>query len=356
MNRRIIRLFCILVTGVATPIYTSAAETPVSKPIESQPPSVKPQIYTHPITGYTIAIPPGSSVLERDEANPQISIRSRKGYMISLQSGPARPEVPLAEMPLRLEDKYLGTGKPWSHKGKQVHKQLGGLPAIEVSYEGANTRSRVNIIRGARTDHVLIFFASARDYQSLVHEYEWMLSHFRAGPDDIVKPLVTLSSDSSIFSEQGYGYSIRYPNEWITSKPSRMTAMFSGKEGTPAYAAIVSVQNVAPPAAASAESAAQSAMAELQESLQKSVQSLSYIEDRPWDYVRDAHHLNGREIVLSYKHAGQGFIKRVIVVPRPFQNLAHIWSYTAPVGVFEDYAETADRMLKSWKIITSNEG
>lgn len=355
MNHRILGFFCIFISAIATPIQTASAQSEVSKTDESLPPSTKPRIYTHPITGYTIAIPPGSSVHERDETNPQISIRSRKGYMVSVQSGPAKPEVPLAEMPLRLEAKYLGTGKPWSHKGKQTHKQIGGLPAIEGIYEGSNTRARVDIIRGARTDHVLIFFASDRDYQSLVHEYEWMLSHFRAGPDDIVKPLVTLSSDSLIFNERGYGYSIRYPNEWTTSKPSQMTTMFSGKEGTPAYSAIVSIQNVAPPAAESADVAARSALAGLQESLQKSVQGLSYIEDRPWDYVRDAYHLSGREIVLSYKHAGQGFIKRIIVVPRPFQNLAHIWSYTAPIGVFETYAETADRMLKSWKIIASNE-
>ncbi len=356
MKCSISALICTLVVGLGTPANTSAAEKTSTFPTESRQSSSKSQIYTHPVTGYTIAIPPGAKVLEKNQENPQISIRSRKGYMVSIQTGPARPEVPLAEMPLRLEAKYLGPGKPWSHKGKQKHKEIDGLPAIEGIYEGANTRARLDIIRGARTDHVLIFFASDREYQSLVHEYEWMLTHFRAGPDDIVKPLPTLTSNSLIFNEQGYGYSIGYPNDWTTFKPSQMTAMFSGKEGTPAYSAIVSVQNIAPPSANSAESAAQSALAGLQESLQKSVQNLSYIEDRPWVYTRDAYQLSGRELVLSYKHAGQGFIKRIIVVPRPDQNLAHIWSYTAPIGVFKIYAETADRMLKSWKIIASNNG
>ncbi|NQV99207.1 MAG: hypothetical protein HQ483_05890 [Rhodospirillales bacterium] len=356
MKRHSFEAFLLLLAGLIPSGLVLAAENPAPLPAESQIIDSKSKIYTHPVRGFTIAIPPGSQVLERDEENPQISIRSRKGYMVSLQTGPAKPEIPLTEMPLRLEAKYLGPGRPWSRKVDQAHKQIGGLPAIEVHYEGVNSRARIDIIRGARTDHVFIFFAAEREYKSLMHEYDWMLSHFRPGPDDIIIPQVTLSSSSSVFNETGYGYSIRYPVEWTSDVPSRMTVMFSGKEGSPAYSAIVSVQNIAPPGADTAEAAAELALASLIESLQKSVQGLRHIEERPWDYLRDAYQLKGREIILSYNHAGQGFMKRIIVVPRPDQNLAHIWSYTAPIGIFETYAETANRMLMSWKILAANGG
>ncbi len=338
----------------------AAAEPVPVIPGESQEQSAQekaqPQIYTHPVAGFSIAVPPGVQLLERDEKNPQITIRSRKGYMISIQTGDARPEVALEKMPARLEAKYLGDGKPWSHKKAQKKRTIAGLPAIEGIYEGANTKARVDIIRGLRTDHVFIFFAASREYENLEHEFEWMLSHFLPGPDDIEKPVVTMSSDSSVFAEAGYGYSIRYPSEWIYSKPSHMTAMFSGTEGSPAFSALISVQNIAPTGAKDAEQAAQLALANLKASLARSVQKLQFLEDKPWAYVRGPHHLIGREITMSYTHAGQEFMKRVIVVPRPFQKLAHIWSYTAPVDIFKTYTDTANRMLHSWTILASNNG
>lgn len=356
MKRLIILFFYAFCAATLSSGIGLAAEKTGTKLPESGSIDAKSRIYTHPIRGYTIAIPPRAQVLERDEKNPQISIRSRKGYMVSLQTGPTKTDVPLADMTLKLEAKYLGKGKPWSHKGKQKHKQLSGLPAIEGHYEGANTRARVDIIRGPRTDHVFIFFAAEKEYPSLIHEYEWMLSHFRPGPDDIKKPRVTLSSNSSVFNKQGYGYSIQYPEEWTQSVPSRMTAMFSGKEGDAAYSAIVSVQNVAPPGASTSGDAADLALSGLMGSLQQSVQKLRYINERPWEYDRAGHRLPGREVVVAYTHAGQEFIKRIIVIPRPYQNLAHIWSYTAPVSIFETFAETADRMLQSWEIIASEQG
>jgi hypothetical protein len=296
-------------------------------------------------------VPPGAKLFERDANNPQISVRSRKGYRVSIQSGPSRPEVSLKNMSLMLEAKYLGKGKPWSQKEKQAFKQISGLPAIESSYRGSNMRARVDIIRGHRTDYVFIFFAAEREYQNLEHEYVWMLTNFKPGPDEALKPKVVLKSNFLVFEEPGYGYSIRYPKDWVHTKSSRMTSIFSGVEGSVAYSAIVSVQNISPPQAQTSEDAARSALFELKKSLQKSVLSLHVQYDKPWDYVREPFHLNGRELIVSYTYAGQKFLKKIIILPRPFRKLAHIWSYTAPAKIFDTYRETANKMLLSWIIL-----
>ena len=353
------QVFMIVAWGLY-PAPLMAGEQKFEKPIESEKSNTsgnaKSRIYTHPVRGFTVAVPPGAQLLERDEKNPQISIRSRKGYRVSIQSGPARPKIGLQDMVLKLEAKYLGKGKPWGYKEDQAFKKISGLPAIEASYNGVHTKARVDIIRGRRTDHVFIFFAAEREYQRLEHEYEWMLAHFRPGPDDILKPVVTLASNSLVFAEPEYGYSIRYPKQWVYIKPSRMTAMFSGAEGSDAYSAIVSVQNISPPNAKTSEDAAIEALSELKSSLQKSVQQLQILNDRPWEYFREPYRLNGRELIVSYRHAGQDFMKRILVVPRPFHNLAHIWSYTAPTEIFNTYAETANKMLLSWTILATNKG
>ena len=62
------------------------------------------------------------------------------------------------------------------------------------------------------------------------------------------------------FAEPGYGYTIEYPNAWEMSKPASMATMFSGREGTPDYAAIVRIQNIAPLGAKSPSDAAKRAL------------------------------------------------------------------------------------------------
>jgi len=95
------------------------------------------------------------------------------------------------------------------------------------------------------------------------------------------------------------------------------------------------------------------ALADLRNYLAGTVRKLVFLEDRPWLYERDDLKLNGREVVMSYVHAGQRFKKRIVVVPRPFQAIAHIWSYTAPVDVYPIFSRIAERMLKSWSVLTS---
>jgi hypothetical protein len=312
------------------------------------------RVYTHPVSGFTIAVPPGAQLSVRDEKNPQISIRSRKGYRVSIQSGVARPEILLKDMLLILEAKYLGKGKPWSQKEKQELNQISDLPAIKSSYRGSNMRSRVDIIRGRKTDHVFIFFAAEQEYQSLEHEYVWMLANFKPSLDDILKTKVDLEPNALVFEKPGYGYSIRYPKDWVYVMPSKMTAVFSGAEGSAAYSAVVSVQNISPPQVETSEDAARAVLSELKLVLQKSVLSLKVRYDKPWDYVRKPFRLNGRELIFSYSHEGQKFFKKIIIVPRPFRKLAHIWSYTAPVEIFDTYRETANKILLSWTILATN--
>ena len=57
--------------------------------------TAKPRHYTNAKLGFTMAVPLGAEVVEREGTN-QISVRSRKGYVINVQVGPKRLDVPLA--------------------------------------------------------------------------------------------------------------------------------------------------------------------------------------------------------------------------------------------------------------------
>ena len=90
----------------------------------------------------------------------------------------------------------------------------------------------------------------------LNYEFNWILDNFKSGNEDRSadrKPIVTKHTadpNSTLppqrFSEPGFGYVIEYPGNWEFNKPAEMAAMFSGRKGTAAYAAIVGVQNIQP--------------------------------------------------------------------------------------------------------------
>ena len=61
----------------------------------------KPRRYTNAKFGFTMALPPGAKAVERDGTN-QISVRSRKGYVINVQVGPKRSDIPLTHMSMLL--------------------------------------------------------------------------------------------------------------------------------------------------------------------------------------------------------------------------------------------------------------
>lgn len=365
-------LSLLAVTLISVPTGASEwAQLAIKKQVKDAPtgvrastdPKARPRQYKNTKLGFTMVVPAAAEVVERDGTN-QISIRSRKGYVINVQVGPKRLDVPLARMSTLLEPKYLGEGKPWSTRGEERPMKVAGLPAHDVVYLGTGSKARVVVARGQVSDYVFIFIASERAFPSLETEFRWALAHFQPHvPDNPklfakIKP-VTLSplarpqanSDTQRFAEPGYGYTIEYPIAWEMSKPTGMATMFSGQKGTQDYAAIVGLQNIAPPGAKSPDEMVSRALNQLKTSLGDVVQNFTVLEDRDWIYARRGITLVGRQILASYKHRGILYQKRMIVVPRFEGDVVHVWSYTAPRTQYDSLRPKAERILRSWTIL-----
>ena len=97
--------------------------------------------------------------------------------------------------------------------------------------------------------------------------------------------------------------------------------------------------------------AAKRALSELQRSLGKAVRNFTVLENRDWVYARQGTTLMGRQLLLSYKHAGVVFDKRIIVLPRFEGTVVHVWSYTAPRAQYSSLHPKAERILRSWTIL-----
>jgi len=348
-------LAALILTGLPN-IAESQTPNAISPEFEIQIQDQQPQVFSHPTLGYTLAVPPGGKVFERQDGSSQISIRSRKGYKITVQAGASRHQIPLSRLSAVIEEKYFGRGKPWRYRLDDRATQVAGLSAYEVNYEGPNNRSQVVFVRGRKLDYVFIFLSGPRQYSRFVHEFEWVLKNFKPAKGEVTENSTQFQTRAQRFSRPEFGYSMLYPADWEQSEPAKMTMMFGGPVGTPAYTSIVSVQNIEPPGAANSEDALKRAVSDLKTSLGRSVPGIKFTVDQPWTYSRADLKLQGRELNATYTYAGQVFRKVMFVVPRPFQTVAHVWSYTAPEKDFLTFQPLAEQILKSWVITGVNRG
>ena len=367
MRRRWVAMFAFSMmlptaAGAQVQVPESARLDPSTRELSPSLSQPLAQIYTHPKNGFVVIAPPGARISDKAEGQ-QISIRSNKGYAVNLQSGLARPDIPLARMSALLEKKYLGDGKIWTARTKERQLIVAGLPAYETIYVGNSMRTRVIITRGNMHDYVFIFMAPNQLFEKLNYEFNWILDNFKSGNEDSSadkKPSIKKhNTDPSYtlppqrFSEPGFGYVIEYPGNWEFNKPAEMAAMFSGRKGTAAYAAIVGVQNIQPINAKSGDESVKRALNQLKSSLDKAVRKLKVLRDSPWLYDHDGFQLQGRQVMISYVHDGEHFIKHLIAVPRPEGTVAHIWSYTVPKRQFATFHPVAQKILSSWRILST---
>lgn len=358
---------------------TRSATPPIPGTINDGP--GKPVAYSNEQRGFMLVAPAGARFQERADKQ-QISIQSRKGYAVNIQAGDANHELQTSDMFKKLERQYLGDGKPWNKKTGEKNTVIAGLPAAIAYYEAGATKTKVVIVRGFKNDFVFMFFAPYTHYEKLSIEFDWILTSFRPDPADMqnnpsqqvvnaepetkAPPLraqpepeasptgrpqvvsVSNPSDVVLFSEAGYGYQIEYPSAWQLEKISAFTNTISGPFGTPAYDAIIALQNVKP--AGDGIDAAKTAFEELKSSLSKQASGVEFIGEKSVTYAKYGMTLEGRQFVANYDHQGHRFRKWALVIPRPEGGIAHIWSYTAPASQFDAYRPIAEQILNSLKI------
>ena len=342
-----------------------------------------PVAFTDPKRGFMLVAPPGSRFQHRGEDQP-IAIQSRKGFAVNIQAGDANPNITTQQMFSKLEAQYLGEGKPWAAKLSDGDAVIAGLPAGFSVYEAGSTRTRVVIARGQKTDFVFMFFAPINQFEKLSREFDWILTSFRPAAEDLPNEPVQLSRlepkkpdpaplraeqeavanpagrpapnvvakpvDTHVFAEPGYGYQVEYPAAWHLEKVSAFTNVISGPVGSPAYDAIIAMQNVQPSGVADAHEAAEIAFADLKASLSRDAKGVDFVGEKVVAYAKYGLNLEGRQFVASYEHQGRRFRKWALVLPRPDGTVAHIWSYTAPIERFEDFRPVAEQILHSLKI------
>jgi len=357
MNKAKVRLaVSSIMAAVLLPgVVTAQTASPVNQ--NPQPgTTLQAQSYTHPVRNFSLVFPPGAEVDVKKNGD-LLTYRSRKGYLVKVQSGDRNDQIPLPSMSLRLESLYLGKGKPWQARGKDIPLTISGLRAHKVIYEGSSTRSSVIFIRGKKTDFVFMFFAPRDRYEDLKPGFEWILSNFQPAADEggarktvtITKPPqqpvkpVTLTP----YKAQDLGMQMSYPDVWAVTKTSAM-ALFSGKANTPAYAVLVGLQNLD---ASTDQDAAKAALQKLKKDLARQTAGLTVFKQGRIKTADGEDGLAGQSFIAGYRYRQQSFKKWVVAVAGKSDRIVHIWSYTAPTLEFERYQGIARQMLASWRLL-----
>ncbi len=324
-------------------------------------PAGDPGTYVHPLKKFTLRVPVGARVIERGKKFDLI-IQSPSGYVINVQTGAVNADVGLRGMTAKLEAAYLGDGKRWSRKLDEGLTTVGGLSARAVLYEGAGLRTRVVVARGRETDFVFMFIASPGAFDGLVAVFDRVLASFRpaaaeiavkAGPPQRAapaRPPVAPLAAVRHFADPELGFSIDYPRRWIVAEPSAHTVTFSGRQGTEAFHAVVSIQNVEPPSAGDSGQATAAVVSDLKSQWAAGATDVGYFGEGPITYESKGLRLQGHQFLVAYTEGGQRFKQWTVVVARPAGTVVHVWSYTAPDGLFPVFRPVAEAMRKTWAI------
>ena len=349
-ERRAAGLLAAVVCLLAVPLPAGAAN-------EKPPGDIL--LYTDPARGYSLPIPPGAEMPPRTAPGP-VRINSRKGYVVTVQVADASSTASLADLQSRFEAENLGEGKRWHNKIAGRSATIAGLPGVDASYVSPNAQARVVIVRGARTDHVLMFMVTPDHYQELVGEFEWILAHFEPGPGEggkkagIHAPAAAMAAGpvrlDRRFADKALGFIVAYPGDWVAERESPHLVVFSGARGTDAFRVTVGIENVRPPAIGDSASAFAAVLTDFKSRLLRAVPDLRFEAETPLFRGEGETRIEGIQFLVGYNHGGEAFRKWVVVMRHAGRPVAHIWSYTAPADRFDTFRPVAEAMLESWII------
>lgn len=152
------------------------------------------------------------------------------------------------------------------------------------------------------------------------------------------------------FADRELGFVVAYPDTWVAAREGPFLVVFSGREGTEAFRATVSIENVRPPGAGTPTSAIAAVLADFKMRLARAVPDIRTEAETPIFRGAGDKRIEGSQFLVNYSHGGEPFRKWVVIMRRAAAPVVHIWSYTAPRDRFDAFRPVAEAMLESWTI------
>ncbi|OPY78367.1 MAG: hypothetical protein A4E65_02240 [Syntrophorhabdus sp. PtaU1.Bin153] len=153
-----------------------------------------------------------------------------------------------------------------------------------------------------------------------------------------------------VYQEEGAGYSIRYPGNWLHYTQGGHTVVFIGKKGSETYLPTIAIKNVFSTEIKGGKYKNVDSVIRDFEMQLKTAQEPSLYGPRTFFYMKNDVMLEGKQLVAEYALKGEKYKQWVIIVPRTDGQAFHVWSYTSPASRYDSYYSVAKAMLDSWTI------
>lgn len=370
------RIFGIIACGICLQTPDVALAQSGIKGAPSVRPAPQVVQYTHPIRKFTIAVPSGEKVVPRGDRH-DLMIQSRRGYVVSIQSDDRNQSTDLKGMIGKLESQELGKGKRWSTKSGQRFISIHGLPAYDAIYEGSNIRTRTVILRGGKTDFVMMFVAAPEAFPTHANIFDWVILNFRPSADELIgaksgpdianltpkkqqpmrdasnaavmPPKMASKAELKHYGGPLEGFSLKYPGNWVAANPSESSVYFSGPKGTESYYTLIGVRTLRPEAPGPKE-AVRKVIQSIKTEISAAAQELRSLGEGVYEFKGNGFILQGQEMILSYKLHNQVYRKWSLILPSGVGDSVLAWSFTAPSYLFDKNLPMARKVRDSWYI------
>lgn len=155
------------------------------------------------------------------------------------------------------------------------------------------------------------------------------------------------------FRDESLGYVVAYPADWVYQKTSEFSVVFSGRPGTAAYYATVTIQNVASTRIGGIFDDVMSVANDYKCQLVSGVEEIHIYGQETWVWrLENGEELSGIGFKAEYPYQGDVFKTSQVIFPHPNGNIFCSWAYTASVDDYDQYVDIVNAMFDSWTFTT----
>lgn len=145
----------------------------------------------------------------------------------------------------------------------------------------------------------------------------------------------------NVYCWKELGYCIRYPGTWIGAKVNDYTLLLSGKPGSEAYYATVTIASFASTLAGGRYETPPALL---------SAYKCDLVSGSPLVCIDGSAYPDGSGYTAEFVRDGETFRQWRVVVARPDGKVFPTWAYTAPVDLYATYRPIAEAMYSSWTL------
>lgn len=156
------------------------------------------------------------------------------------------------------------------------------------------------------------------------------------------------AQEGQVFAEPGHGYTLSYPPGWTVTSPSDYAVILRPPLDAAGGPVAVSVENVRLPDDAGPMEGIDVLAERYLSELREQAQAVEIHRQAPFRWeAAEGPALVGRQVVADFTRDGLPYRQWAVFLPSPIGPVAHVWLYTAPESLFDEWRPTAEVILRS---------